>query len=197
MLVTRANVDSSGIVGGFPIHDAELLELECRRNESIYFRCIHPTGRTLHARFNEPGAFGIVGFRDGAILSEEFLSLCLQVQEMRTRMSHSGHGVRQVVAAYDLPPIEASEGPSLEFRVDVLQEIANQGHFGVRVWRHEVIRLQPRFSLRGSGELPPPADCNQLVEDLDEAWDRVDEDSAQAALAKVIDELRGRFGKVF
>jgi hypothetical protein len=100
MLVTKANVDSSGMVGGFPIHDANLLELEYRRSESIYLRCIHPTGKTLHARFNEPGEFGMIGFRGDAILSEVFLWDLASVPEAQLSGSD---GAWNVLFGGDLP----------------------------------------------------------------------------------------------
>ena len=92
----------------------------------------------------------------------------------------------EVVRTVELEQIEAAEGPALRLRLEVVQQ---GGRFGVRAFRHELVRVQPGAGAKGS------ADVDVLVLDNGIDWSGIDEATAKKALKVALRLLAAQLGR--
>lgn len=100
----------------------------------------------------------------------------------------------KVVASWTLPRIDTVPGVwPLFFRVDVIERPG--GTFGVEVWRHELLRVQPSLPRSdGGAPLYDPSDETILVaDDVYSDWDQLDEPTVEQAFRRAVSILAGIF----
>jgi len=99
----------------------------------------------------------------------------------------------EVVKAFDVEPLEAGDGDTFRFRLEVLRTVDGKTFVG-KVYRLETYRLQPTFP-QSKGELPDWRN-DALIFVADEMFDvaLLNGDSVQDVLAKFQTELAKVFG---
>lgn len=101
--------------------------------------------------------------------------------------------LHRVAATFDFDPIPMAAGPSLTFRLEVLDAVPSIGRFTARLSRREHYRLQPSFALH-DGVTPTQVDEVVVAEDVQDFWSEISGSSVEDVLSQVLAEFRARFG---
>lgn len=59
----------------------------------------------------------------------------------------------ELVATYDLAPINTGEADVLQFRLEVLRASEPAGRYFARMWAQELLRVKPTFGSRSSKKI--------------------------------------------
>lgn len=102
----------------------------------------------------------------------------------------------EIVKVFDLAPIAIPDpaGESFKFRIEILKDCQNDGHFYARVCRRETFRLQPTFPLDDDGR--PKDDCFDeeiVIQDISQKWENIKGKTAEEVLEKVLNKIREIF----
>jgi hypothetical protein len=103
--------------------------------------------------------------------------------------------LRQLVAVYDLEPIDAGEeSESFHFRIEVLKDVGRKGQYFAQVLRRETYRMEPTFPIR-TPRTKFLADHEVFVVDEMIGAENYCSTSKAAVIRKVESRIRDVFGK--